>query len=467
MVFKNDEIKTTANFGDRVSTVDGKGKRKWIYALKPVGKLYNIRTIVSVIYLVLFFGFPFVKLNGTPLFLFNVVDAQFIFFGKIFLPQDFILLGIGMLTMLLFIIVFTLVFGRVFCGWACPQTIFLEMVFRRIEYWIEGNANKQKLADENPTTKYYTRKAFKHIVFFLLSFVIANTFLSYIIGVEELFRIMNEPVTGHLGGFLAILGFTGVFYAVFAFVRDLVCTVICPYGRLQSVLLDKNSIIVAYDYLRGEPRAKIKKADTEEKGDCIDCGLCVQVCPTGIDIRNGTQMECVNCTACIDACNMMMDKVHRAPDLIRFASENNIAKGEKAKFTYRIKAYTAVLVILVGILTTMLITRSMFDSTVLRVPGQILQENPDGTISNLYRIKIVNKNSQIQPYHLSITEQDAKLAFIGKPLDSLKPVMETEETFFIKVPKEKITRRRNNFTIKVMSGNNIIQTQKVSFIGEY
>ncbi|MEO6723195.1 MAG: 4Fe-4S dicluster domain-containing protein, partial [Ferruginibacter sp.] len=239
-----------------------------------------------------------------------------------------------------------------------------------------------------------------------------------------------------------------------------------PYGRLQSVLLDKNSIVVAYDYLRGEPRTKIKKEE-EPKGDCIDCGMCVQVCPTGIDIRNGTQMECVNCTACIDACNMMMEKVNRMPNLIKYASENNIAKGEKPGFTYRIKAYTAVLVILMGLLTTLLVTRSVFDATILRVPGQLLQENKDGTISNLYRIKIVNKSNDTKPYHLAIAEKDASLSFIGKKLDSLKPVMETEETFFIKVPKEKITRRKDYFTIQIMSGNKLIQTQKISFIGEY
>lgn len=455
------------NYGDRVSTVDARGKRKWIYALQPVGKLYTRRTIVSLCYLLLFFTIPFLKINGGPAFLFNVVEARFIFFGKLFLPQDFIILGTGMLAFLLFIIVFTLIFGRVFCGWACPQTIFLEMVFRRIEYWIEGNANKQKLADKKPgDIAYYLRKALKHIIFLLISFLIANTFLSYIIGVDQLFRIINEPITDHLAGFFGIVGFTLVFYAVFAFVRDLVCTVICPYGRLQSVLLDKNSIVVAYDYLRGEPRSKIKKG-AEPKGDCIDCGLCVQVCPTGIDIRNGTQMECVNCTACIDACNMMMKKVNRMPDLIKYASENNIAKGEKPRFTYRLKAYTAVLIILVGSLTALLVTRSIFDATVLRVPGQILQENNDGTISNLYRIKIVNKSNVLKPYHLAIAEKEAALSFVGKPLEVLKPVTETEETFFIKVAKENITKRKSNFTVQVMSGNEIIQTKKVSFIGEY
>ncbi len=453
-------------FGDRVTTVDKKGKRKWIYALQPKGKFYNIRSWVSVGYLVLFFTIPFIRINGSPFFLFNIVEARFIFFGKIFLPQDFMLMGIGMLTFLLFIIVFTLVFGRVFCGWACPQTIFLEMVFRRIEFWIEGNANKQQLADKkNWPAELYVRKIVKHIIFFALSFLIANTFLAYIIGTQELFAIIHEPVAEHLGGFIALLIFTIVFYAVYAFVREIVCTVICPYGRLQSVLLDKQSIVVSYDHLRGEPRSK-KHTDTA-KGDCIDCGLCVQVCPTGIDIRNGTQMECINCTACIDACNLMMAAVNRPPDLVKYASEKNITERKKSIITYRVKMYSAVLVLLIGILTLLLVTRPLFDATVLRVPGQTLQENKDGTISNLYRIKIVNKNYLARPYHLVLNNEDAKITFLGKQLDSLKPVTEMEEVFFITVPKEKIRKRKDFYELRVMSGDDIIQTKKIAFIGEY
>jgi len=453
-------------FGDRVTTVDKKGKRKWIYALRPKGKFYTIRSWVSVGYLILFFTIPFIRINGSPFFLFNILEARFIFFGKIFLPQDFMLMGIGMLTFLLFIIVFTLVFGRVFCGWACPQTIFLEMVFRRIEFWIEGNANKQKLADEKAwTTELYARKILKHIIFFALSFLIANTFLAYIIGTHELFAIINEPVAAHLGGFIALLIFTIVFYAVYAFVREIVCTVICPYGRLQSVLLDKQSIVVSYDHLRGEPRSK--KRNEESKGDCIDCGLCVEVCPTGIDIRNGTQMECINCTACIDACNLMMAAVNRPPDLVKYASEKNITQRRKSVITYRVKMYSTVLVLLIGILVTLLVTRPLFEATVLRVPGQTLQENKDGTISNLYRIKVVNKNYLTRPYHLVLENADAKITFLGKQLDSLKPVTETEEVFFITVPKEKIHKRKDFYELRIMSGRDIIQTKKIAFIGEY
>lgn len=456
------------DFRDKISTVDEKGKRKWMYVFQPSGKMYQWRTMVSIVYLILFFSLPLIKINHNPAFQFNLPEAKFILFGQVFLPQDFILFGIGMLVFLLFIVVFTLIFGRVFCGWACPQTIFLEMVFRRIEYWIEGPANKQESADHKEWSfELIFRKFAKHVIFFFLSFLIANTFLAYIIGVDELYKIITEPVSEHVTGFAMIVLFTIAFYAVYAFVREIVCTVICPYGRLQSVLLDKNTIVVAYDYVRGEPRAKASRHKAEGVGDCIDCDLCVKVCPTGIDIRNGTQLECVNCTACIDACNSMMEKVHRPLNLIRYASENNIANSEKFHFSYRIKMYTAVLLLLVGVLVALIATRKMFDATILRVPGQILQENADGTLSNLYRIKIVNKNAAKQPYDLKIDDPYAKIAYVGKHIDSLEPGDQKEEMFFVKVPKEHVTKRKERYRIFVMRGERIVQRKKVTFIGEY
>lgn len=456
------------DFRNKISTVDTKGKRKWMYVLPSKGKYTNLRYLLSTVYVVLFFSLPFIKVRNLPLFQFNLLEAKFIFFGKVFLPQDFILFGVGMLTFLLFIIVFTLIFGRVFCGWACPQTIFMEIIFRKIENFIEGSVQKQQAADGKKwTTEIYIRKTIKHVVFFILSFFIANTFLSYIIGLDNLLIIMKEPVSMHLGGFVAIIVFTILFYSVYAFVREIVCTVICPYGRLQSVLLDKNSIVVAYDYVRGEPRGKKTKNNETPHGDCIDCNLCVKVCPTGIDIRNGTQLECINCTACIDACNMMMEKVHKPLHLIRYDSENNIATKTKFKFTYRIKMYSAVLILLIGLLVTLLATRSMFDSTLLRVPGQILQENEDGTISNLFRIKIVSKSNKTENYELKLSNTDAKIIFVGDKLDSLKAGVETEETFFVKIPKDKIKQRSEKLELKILSEGEVIQTKSLTFIGEY
>ena len=456
------------NFRDKISTVDVKGKRKWMYAFQPKGKFYDLRSYFSYVYIVLLFGLPFVKYHGNPLFLFDVTQSKFIFFGQVFLPQDFVLFGIGMLVFLLFIVVFTLIFGRVFCGWACPQTIFLEMIFRKIEYWIEGPAHKQESADAQPwTSEMYIRKTIKHLIFFALSFLIANTFLSYIIGLDELIRMMKEPMSMHVLGITLLMVFTFIFYAVFAFIREIVCIVICPYGRLQGVLLDRNSIVVIYDYLRGEPRSKKRKGSENRIGDCIDCGMCVNVCPTGIDIRNGTQLECVNCAACIDACNMMMKNVGLEPDLIKYGSENDVANGQKPKLTYRIKMYSTVLLILLSVLIGLLVTRDMFDATVLRVPGQILQENADGTISNLYKIRVVNKSGYTEPYHIELDSKEAIIQDIGSHIDSLKSGIEVEEEFFIKFPKEHITQRKEKLRLFIKSGDKTIQTKKITFIGQY
>jgi cytochrome c oxidase accessory protein FixG len=331
---------------------------------------------------------------------------------------------------------------------------------------IEGDGNKQKLNNHKEwTTELYIRKAIKHIVFLALSFAIANIFLAYIIGVEALVTIIREPVSNHMVGFIAIVFFTLLFYVVYAFVREIVCTVVCPYGRLQGVLLDKNTIVVAYNYLRGEPRNR-RKSD-KNAGDCIDCGMCVNVCPTNIDIRNGTQLECINCTACIDACNMMMKHVGKDPELITFASENNIASGKKFEFSWRIKSYSAVLAILIILLSILITTRTTFDATVLRVPGQTIQENSDGTISNLYRIKVTNKSNKTLPYHIVSSDSSIKIERIGVPLDSLKGRQLAEETFFIKVKPSDVHMRKVKYEIRLMSGQKIIDTKKAIFISEF
>ncbi len=331
------------SFRDRIATVDAKGKRNWIYAQKPKGKFYNARTIVSLLFFAVFLVLPFIYVNDRPLFLFNVPQARFIILGKVFWPQDFFIFGLTMVTFVVFIILFTAAFGRLFCGWVCPQTNFMEMLFRKVEYAIEGDAPQQKaLAKAEWTTNKIVRKGFKHFVFYIISFIIANYFLAYVLGVEQLWAMIQHP-GGNIGTLAGLIVFTYVFYAVYAFFREQACTVVCPYGRLQGVLLDKNSVVVAYDYKRGETRAKFKKNEERTAGDCIDCHQCVKVCPTGIDIRNGTQLECINCTACIDACDHMMESVGFKKGLIRFASENNIALGEKQRYTTRMKLYTLLL----------------------------------------------------------------------------------------------------------------------------
>lgn len=461
------------SFRDRIATVDAKGKRKWVFAQKPKGKFYNIRTWVSWGFFVLFFALPFIKVNGRPLFLFNIPDARFIIFGKIFWPQDFFIFGLTMVTFIIFIVLFTAAFGRLFCGWVCPQTIFMEMLFRKVEYLIEGDAAKQKILKNSPwTTEKIRKKTIKHIVFYLLAFIIANFFLAYIIGMDELVKIITEPLSKHVIGFMSILLFSGIFYGVYAYFREQACTVVCPYGRLQSVLLDRNSMIVAYDHKRGEPRGKYKKNQPAElnTGDCIDCFQCVKVCPTGIDIRNGTQMECVGCTACIDACDKMMDAVDRPRGLVRYASENGIADGKKLRYTGRMKFYTVLLIFLTGILATLLLTRKDIDGTIVRTRGQLYQERGTDSLSNLFNIKIINKTIKDIPVTLHL-EGDAatigKIEMVGAREVLLKQEDQATGSFFIILPRSYITKRKMKLEVGLYEGDKKVTSIKTNFTGPF
>ncbi len=461
-----EEQNRAESFRDHIATIDAEGKRKWIYPYKPAGRLFNLRKLLSYFYLVVFFGLPFIKVQGEPLFLINILERKFILFGVIFWPQDFYIFGIGMLIFIVFIALFTVIFGRVFCGWACPQTIFLEMLFRRIEFWIDGDAPHQKALKNAPLDQSKIRKrVLKYSLFFILSFLIANTFLSYIIGVDELFKIITEPISEHTGGFMAILIFTGVFFFVYSWFREQVCLIVCPYGRMQGVLLDKDSIVVAYDYVRGEERHKFKKNEVRTGGDCIDCNLCVKVCPTGIDIRNGTQLECVNCTACIDACDHMMESVNLPKGLIRFDSENGIKNKVKLTFTNRMKAYTAVLLILIGFESFLLISRTDYDATVIRAKGMLYQEQPNDQVSNLYTIKLVNKTRKDLPVTIRVDNfPHASVEIVGKAL-SVKKEGVTQGTFFVYLDKKDIETRKTKIKLGIYSDGKLIKTVTTSFLG--
>lgn len=428
--------------------------------------MYQYRKYVSYALLTLLFTGPFMKVNGLPLLLFNIPARKFVLFGMIFWPQDFFILLIGFMAFIMFIILFTVVYGRVFCGWVCPQTIFMEMVFRRIEYWIEGDAPQQKALDKSPLNwNKLWKKTAKHTLFVLVSFVIAHTFLAYIIGVEELWKIVTDSPANHLGGLFSLILFTGVFYGVFARFREQVCTIVCPYGRLQGVMLDKQSLTVAYDYERGEPRGKLRKNQVRTEGDCIDCHQCVQVCPTGIDIRNGAQqMECINCTACIDICNSIMDLVNKPHGLIKVATEESIAEKKAWKFTTRMKSYTAVLVVLVGAFTTLLITRSNIDATILRTPGMLYQETDKGTVTNLYHITLINKTDEELPVSLKLLSSEGSIKVVRNELVLPKQGL-TEGVFFVEIPKKELASASSKVEIGVYSGDKLIATEKTKFLG--
>ncbi len=466
---KEDEQKdanaAAESFRDRIATVDAEGHRKWIYAQRPKGKLYNIRTLVSLVFFGIFIALPFIYVDGRPLFMFNIPQARFIIFGKVFWPQDFFIFGLTMVTFVVFIILFTAAFGRLFCGWVCPQTNFMEMLFRKLEYLIEGDAAQQRARDKGPwTSDKIFRKLVKHVVFYLISFIIANFFLAYIISGKELWKIMTEPVSEHIIGLTAIIIFSAVFYAVYAFFREQACTVVCPYGRLQGVLLDRNSMIVAYDYKRGEPRGKYDRRVERSIGDCIDCFQCVRVCPTGIDIRNGTQMECVGCTACIDACNDVMEKINKPKGLVRYASENGIANGERLHYTARMKLYTLLLIILTTLLSFLLATRKDVDCTIIRAPGMLYTEKGTDSIMNLYNIRVANKT--IREIHLDIKSEDGKgrVEVIGNYV-LLKKEDQGAGSFLVIIPRKDIHQRKTDLKLGVYENGKRIDVIKTTFMG--
>jgi len=457
---------SSESFRDRVATIDESGKRIWIYPKKPRGPLYRARTLVSIVLLAILFGTPFIKVNGQPFILLNVVERKFILFGIPFWPQDLHLFALAVLAIIIFIILFTSVLGRIWCGWACPQTVFMEMVFRRIEYWIEGDAHKQRQLDRAPWTKEKIfKKLLKHGIFFGISFLIGNTLLAYIIGIDQLWEIVTDPPQKHIAGLSMMLLFSAVFYGIYARFREQVCTMVCPYGRLQGVLLDANTIVVAYDYKRGEPRGKLRKGqDTSHLGDCIDCRLCVQVCPTGIDIRNGTQLECINCTACIDACNLVMDKIQRPRGLIRYTSMDAIERGEKLKITSRIVAYTVLFVAITGLLSYLLITRSPVETTILRTPGVLYQELEGGRIQNLYNVRVVNKSFREYDIQLKLLEPRGEIYMVtGQDIHVPGDGM-AESAFFIRIPRSEIRGSKIKVVIGVYNGNELLEKVTSRFV---
>ncbi len=448
-------------------TVDEQGKRRWLYPLIRIEFWYKYRSVVAYLLLAFLFIAPYIKVNGHQFLLFNIIERKFIIFGQVFWPQDFFILVLLTLTFLVGIVLFTSAFGRIFCGWICPQTIFLEMVFRRIEVWIEGEPAARKKLDKAPwTTDKIIKKTSKHVLYVLISFFIANTFLAYIIGSDELWRVITEPVSQHVVGFISIWAFTAAFYFVFSYVRELVCIVACPYGRLQGVLLDKNSLVVAYHYLRGEPRGRIKKNDPDPVavGDCVDCNLCVAVCPTGIDIREGTQLECVNCTACIDACNQVMDKVGRPRNLIGYYSEEMIENNQKPKLTLRMKAYGVIIIIMMSISTYFILSRKDIDVNVLRASGGLYQEQPGGFVSNLYNAELINKSSKPMKIEF-VPENPAYEIKWVQPIQQLDPEATAKVTFFVLVPQTTITERKTSISIQVKQDGKTIETIKTNFLG--
>lgn len=448
-------------FRTAVATMEKNGTRKWIYAKKTTGKYTNYRTVVYSLLILLLIILPFIKLpNGNPVFKFDVFNTVFILFGYPFFTTDFFLLAFGMIVAVVFVILFTTVYGRIFCGWVCPQTVFLEGVFRRIEFWIEGDRNKQiRLDKQEWDQEKILKKGAKWSIYYLLSFLFINILMSYIVGMDFLKQMYVEGPSEHFGKFLGMFIVGWLFFFVFAWFREQVCTLVCPYGRLQGVLLDKKTIQVSYDYRRGENRSKFRKNEdrkAEGKGDCIDCGQCIAVCPTGIDIRNGSQLECVNCTACMDACDDVMIKMNLPTGLIRYASEENIKEGKPFKVSGRMIAFSTILVAMVIALTAFIKNRSDVEAKFLQIPGRDYKVENE-YIVNTMQYSLMNKTNQSHDLHLVVlSHKNSKVALVSERNDFIRVQPgELKQGFIeIKIPRSELSSYKEAIKIELLDKEN-------------
>jgi cytochrome c oxidase accessory protein FixG len=455
-------------FRNELASVARDGRRRWIYARQPSGPLYRARTVLGVFLLGFLFLAPFVKIHGQPLMLLNVLDRHFVILGTVFRPQDFYIVVVLALGTLVTLVLFTVVLGRVWCGWLCPQTIFMEMLFRRIEYAIEGSAEQQLRRDRGGwTADRLLRKGIKLGVFFALSFLIANVFLAWIIGAPQLIAIVTDPPSRHLGGLIAISLFSAVFFAVFARFREQACVLACPYGRVLSSLVDERTVTVTYDRTRGEPRSRLIRGAHAgaHAGDCIDCHRCVTVCPTGIDIRNGLQLECVACTACIDACNDVMRRVGRPAGLIRHASAEAVRSGARPRVGARVAAYAAVWIALVGAGTFLLATRRDLDLVILRQPGTLYATVAGNEVANFYTVEALNRTSHAAPFSIEVSEpRGATVTTLGAPPE-IPPNGVLDMRLLLRLPTSSISGPSTAVKFVVRSHGRVVQKIDSAFLG--
>ena len=451
-------------FRDRPSTFGKDGKRVWLFPKMPKGKLYNIRRIIAWSLLIFFYIAPFLKFRGEPLIFLNFLERKFVLFGNTFYPQDFHLLVLGVIALIVFVVLFTVIYGRIFCGWVCPQTVFLEFLYRPIEYLIDGNPEQQKeMAEQELDAIKVLKRILKHGIYLLISFFTIITFIAYVTGTERLGEILDGWPGQRFGLLMGVIAFTGAHYFVFAWFREQVCTVVCPYGRLQGVMLDVNTILVAYDYKRGEPRRNAENRRGEH-GDCINCYNCVSVCPTGIDIRNGTQLECINCTACIDACNSVMKKIKKPSGLIRFTSEKSISEGKKVKFNARVIAYSLVLFALLSVITYLFTVRGDVEMNIIRTQGTMFQEYGPDSYSNLYSLQMVNKTNSEVSIEIKLLAPEGEIILMGDSLKAAKGEV-AKRNLLIVLKKDLIKTSNSHLEIGVFENGKLIDKISSSFVG--
>ncbi len=477
-----------------LSTLNADGSRRWLRLRLAKGRFWNARRALAYVLIAVFTLVPFLTINDQPAILLDVVNRRFHLLGATFLPTDTRLLVLLILTAFLGIFAFTAIFGRVFCGWACPQTVWLEFLYRPVERIFLGTAGRGgKPTKPVPVWRY----AAMYFVFFLLSIHLAHTLLSYFVGVQALNQwIWSSTPWQHPAAFLVVTLVTAWMMWDMAFWREQMCIIGCPYGRFQSALLDRNTVIVAYDRQRGEPRSRARgkclslavadnarsctgckdcrscgSADrlqpAASPGDCVDCTMCVQVCPTGIDIRDGLQSECVNCTQCIDACDAVMDKLHRPRGLIAYRSQS-AAEGQPSRFLRpRVVIYPTLLAVVASALIYLLLTRPSFDFVVLRPAGGNFERIGDAHVLNRLAFKLTNRAAELQQYTMSIVDRDDVFITTQSPTITREPLVMELENVRLSAPAAAFNRGELVVTVRVTASDRSFQDRPVVLRGPF
>ena len=437
---------------DRLATMDESGRRLYLHPADASGRFRRWRTLVYSVLLVIFLVLPWIKIGGYQAILLDLPQRKFAIFGLTFWAHDAPMLLFVLGTFVLGLLLVTAIWGRVWCGWACPQTVFIDMVYRRIETWFEGNfIQRRKLMEAPWTFEKVARKGLKWLFFVGVSLVIAHSFLAYFVGVEELARMVRSSPVENPGAFGVMAFVAGLILFDFGWFREQFCIVACPYGRLQSVLMDDRSLTVAYDEQRGEPR-KQRGLPADQTGDCVSCFKCVQVCPTGIDIRRGLQMECIGCTACIDACDEVMDKVDKPRGLIRYASMEEIQTGKKSRGSLRSLAYLALLLAVVSGLVVTISQREPLNVSVIRPPDAPYRVLDTGEIVNRFRLHVANTGFEdmLVDFRIEPGDLDYPIATARRPVPVAGGESESID-IFVRFPRNALENGKKSVHLAVVT----------------
>jgi cytochrome c oxidase accessory protein FixG len=459
---------TAPTTSERVlSTLNVDGTRYKIRPKLSRGRFLRRRRIVGYALIALFVALPLIRIGGRPAMLLDLAAREFTLFGTTFRPSDGVLLMFLGLAIVLAVFLVTALFGRVWCGYGCPQTVYLELVFRPIERWLEGSPGEQRRRDAGRPD---ARRIVKWVIFAMLGFALANVFLAYFVGVDRLIVWVTSSPAAHPIGFGIVVGVSVLMYVDFAVFREQTCIVACPYGRLQSVLLDRQSLIVGYDRARGEPRGKPRKAlrvvpQAAPGGDCVDCGACVSTCPTGIDIRDGLQMECIGCAQCIDACDGIMARVGKPAGLIRYTSQDELAGAPRKLLRARTVIYPALLALALGGLVLAVGTRPPAEVWVLRYTGAPFQLAPDGRVMSTVQIKVENHAATTREFRVELVDVPSARLLSGGQGFAIAPGRAAVIPVVVSSPPAAFVRGVREARLRIVDGDGFERTVTVELVG--